>query len=86
MSKMIVNLGIKKCKNNNNSTCQLNHLQNYLLSIIIDTPEKDVSNIDRKLDKRKVRTSPIKSPSKLVFCSIREFYNRVHRTKKKSHV
>ena len=30
MIKVIVKLGIKKCKNNNNSTCQLNYIQNFL--------------------------------------------------------
>ena len=53
MSKLIVNLVSKKCENNNNSTCQLNHLHNSLLMSIVDTPEKDISNVDRKLDKRK---------------------------------
>ena len=43
MIKNIVNLGSKKCKNNNNSTCQLNHPQNLLLMSIVDTPEKGVS-------------------------------------------
>ena len=57
--KMIVNLGSKKFENNNNSTCQINHLQNLLLMSIVDTPEKDVSNIDRELDKRKVCISSI---------------------------
>ena len=45
---------------------------------IVDTPEKNVSNIDRKLDKRKVRTFSINSSSTLFFCSIRAMYNRVH--------
>ena len=57
MRKLIFNLGSKKCENNNNSTCQLNPLQNSLLISIIDTPENGVSNVDRKIDKRKVRTS-----------------------------
>ena len=61
MRKMIVNLVSNIFKNNNNSTCQLNHLQNLLLMIIVDTPEKDVSNVDRKLENIKVRTSSINS-------------------------
>ena len=46
---------------------------------IVDNPEQDVSNVDRKLDKRKIRTSLIKSSSILFSCSIRAMYNRVHR-------
>ena len=61
MRKLIFNLGSKKCENNNNSTCQLNPLQNSLLISIIDTPENGVSNVDRKIDKRKVRTSLMNS-------------------------
>ena len=57
MSKIIVILGSKKYKNNNNSTCQLNPLQNLLLMSIVDTPEKYVSNVDRKIYKRNVGTS-----------------------------
>ena len=60
MSKMVVNLGSKKCKNNNISAFQLNHPQDLLLMSIFDIPEKSVSNVDRKLDKRKVRASSIK--------------------------
>ena len=45
---------------------------------IVDTPEKDVSKVDRKLDKRKIRTSSIKSSSTIFYCSIRAIYNRVH--------
>ena len=44
---------------------------------IVDTPEKDVSKVDRKLDKRKIRTSSIKSSSTLFSCSIRSMYNIV---------
>ena len=35
--KIIVNLSSNTSKNNNNSTCQLNHLQNFLLMSIVDT-------------------------------------------------
>ena len=52
---MIVNLSHKKCKNNNNSTGYLNNIHKYLLMIIVDTSEKDIPNVDRKLDKRKIR-------------------------------
>ena len=61
MRKIVVNWGSKKCEDNNNSTHELNHLHNLLLMIIVDTPEKDVSNVDRKLDKIKIRASSIKS-------------------------
>ena len=50
---------------------------------IFDTPEKDVSNVDSKLDKRKLLTSSIKSSTKLFSCSIRAMYNRVHRAQNK---
>ena len=59
MSKMIANLVSKKCEYNNNSTCQLNHPHNSLLMSIVDTPENNVSNVDRKLDKRKIHTYSI---------------------------
>ena len=39
MRRIIFNLGSKKCKDNNNSKLQLNHLQNSLLMSIVDTPE-----------------------------------------------
>ena len=78
ISKTIFNLGSQKCEKNNNSTYQLNHIHNLLLTSIIATPEKDVSNFDRKLDKRKVSTSSINSSSTLFSCSIRAMYNRVY--------
>ena len=81
--KIIVNLGSKKYENNNNSTCQLKHPQNMLLMSIVYTPESYVSNFNRKLDKRKVSTSSIKSSSTLFSCSIRAMYNRVNRAKNK---
>ena len=46
MIKMIVNLGSNKCKNNNNPTCQLSHINNFLLLSIVGTPEKDSPNVD----------------------------------------
>ena len=46
MRKIIVNLGSKKCENNNNSTCQLIRIQNALLESIVNTPEKDLPNVD----------------------------------------
>ena len=61
MRKFIVNLGNRKFKNNNNSTCQLSRLHNSLFISILDTPEKYISNIDRKIDNIKIRTSSIKS-------------------------
>ena len=86
MGKIIVILSNNNYKNNNNSTGHLNHTQKLLSMIIVDTPEKDVSNVDRKLDKRKIRTSLIKSSSTLFSCSICAIYNRVHCAKKTSHV
>ena len=52
-SKIIVNLCSNKCEDNNNSTCQLNHLHNLLMMSTFNTPEKYVSNVYRKLDKIK---------------------------------
>ena len=75
--QIIVNLCSKKGKNNNNSTCQLRLIQNVLLTSIVDTPEKDLPNVDRKSDMRKVRTSSIKSCSKHFL--IRAMWNRVNR-------
>ena len=67
MRKIIVNLGSKKPQNNNISKCQLNHLHNLLLMIIVDTPEKGVSNVDRKLYKINIRKSSINSSSPSYF-------------------
>ena len=76
--KTIVNLISNKFENNNNSKCQLNHHHNSLLMSIVDTPENDASNIDRKLDKRRLCTSLMKASSTLFSCSIHAMYNRVH--------
>ena len=61
MGNVTVNWSNKKCKNNNNSTGHINHIQKPLLMNIVDTPEKDVSNFDSKVDKRRIRKSLIKS-------------------------
>ena len=45
---------------------------------IVDTPKNDVSNTDRKLYKRKICTSSIKSSSTLLYFSTRAIHNRVH--------
>ena len=47
--------------------------------IIVNTPEKDVSNVDRKLDKRKVHAPSIKSSSTLFSYSMHAMYNIFHR-------
>ena len=76
--KMIVNLSNKKFKNNNKSTGHLNQIQISLWTSIVDTPEKDVSNVDRKADKRKIRTLLIQSSSTLFSCLICAMYNKGH--------
>ena len=38
---------------NNKYTGRINPIQKLLSMSIVDTPEKDVSNVDRKSDKRK---------------------------------
>ena len=68
MRTMIVNLGSKKCYNNNNSYPQLSHINISLLMRIFDTPEKDLSNVEGKAGTRKVRTSLVKSYSTLFSC------------------
>ena len=79
MRKMIFNLSIKECENkNNNSTCQINNRQNILLMSSVEIPQNNVSNVDRKLDKRKMRNYSINSSSTLFYCSISSIYNRVH--------
>ena len=45
---------------------------------IFDTPKKGVSNVERRVDKRKIRTSCINSSSTLFSCYIRAMYYRVH--------
>ena len=57
MFKIILNLGNNKCENNNNSKFHINHIQKSLLMSIVDTPEKNVSNVESKLYKRNVGTS-----------------------------
>ena len=78
MGTMIFNLSNKKFKRNNNSTGHLNNIQKSLLMSIVDTPKKDVSNVDRKLYRRKIRKSLIKLSSTLFYFSIRAMYNIVH--------
>ena len=74
--KIIVNLDNKKCENYDIYSCQLTNIQNQLLMSIVDTPEKDLYNADRKSDTRRVRTSSVKSSS------TRAMYNRVNFAKK----
>ena len=59
MIRIIVNLGIRTVKNNDNSSLQHTHLNKSLLMSIIDTLENYLSNVDIKFDMRKVRTSSI---------------------------
>ena len=49
MGEIVVNLGNRKFENNNDSKYHINHIQKSLLFSIVDTPENNVSNIDRKL-------------------------------------
>ena len=49
---------------------------------IVDTPKKDVSNFDKKLDKRKLRKSSIKSSSTLFSCLVCAMHNISHCSKK----
>ena len=53
---------------------------------VVDTPEKDLSNVDGKSYMRKVITSSVNLSSTLFSCSIHSMYNRVNRDKKMSHV
>ena len=76
MSKTVVNLGSNKCENNNKSTFEFSCLQNSLLMSIVETPEKYLSNVDRKLDMIKVRTSSVNSSSTLFIFSTFAMYNR----------
>ena len=63
---MIVSLGSKKGgRGGDKSFPELTHLQTSLLMIIVDTPERDLSNVDGKFDIRKVCTSSVKSSSTL---------------------
>ena len=82
MSKMIVNLGSKKCENNENSLPHLTLLQNLLLMRIVDTPEKGFLNVVSKFDMRKVRKYSVNSSSTLFSCSMPAMYNRVNGAQK----
>ena len=79
MGKIIVNLSNNKLKNNNRSIGHLNQIKILLFMSIVDTPEKDVSNVDRKSNIRKICTSLIKSSSTLFSCLILAMYDRFHR-------
>ena len=59
MSKGIVNLCSKTVKNNDKTPHKLTYIQLFLPMIIFDRPEKDLSNVDRKSDMRKVCTSSV---------------------------
>ena len=76
ISKIIVNLGSNKSKNNDNPSFQLTRLQNSLLMSIFDTPEKYLSNVEVEYDTRKVRTSSLNSSSTLFLFLIYTMYNR----------
>ena len=78
MQKVIVKLSNNKCKNNNKFTDHFNQTQKLLLMIIVDSPEKDLSNVDRKANKRKIRTSLINPSSELFPISILAMYNKFH--------
>ena len=75
VSKIIVKLGVNKCKNNYTYTFQLARLQNWLLMSIFDTPEQDLSNFDWKYDKKMLRTYSVKSSSTLFSCLMRAIYS-----------
>ena len=82
MRETIFNLVSKKCLNNNNSTSQFSRQQNLLLMSIFDTHEKDLSNVDQKLDTMKVLTSSVRSPSTLFSFSMIAMYNILNCAKK----
>ena len=74
MRKMIVNLGSKNRKYNDNTSTQLTRLHHSLLLIIVNTPENDLSNVDGKYNMRKLCTYSVKSSSTLFFYSIHCMY------------
>ena len=78
MRRMVVNLCSNKFENNENSSLQLTHIHNSLLIIIVDNPEKYLSNIGEKYDMRKVCTSFVNSSSTLFSCSICTIYNGIN--------
>ena len=79
MRNMIVNLGSKKGKNNNNHSPQLTRIHNSLLITIVDTHENYLSNIEGKYDMTQVRTSSVKPSSTLFLCSVRAMYNIINK-------
>ena len=74
MVKMVINLGIKKGKNNDNSFPQLIHIQNSLLMSMADAYVKD-SYVDGNSDIKKVRTYSVKLSSTF-FLKRHAVYNR----------
>ena len=82
MSKMIVNLGSNKCEEKTTPHENLIIFRIRYQSLSLN-PEKDLSNVYRKLYMRKVRTSSINSSSKLFSCSILAMYNRVNSAQNK---
>ena len=81
MSKMIVRLVSKKFIKNFNSTCKLRHLKSFSMMSIVETPEKDISNVDWKSDMRKVYAYSFKLSSTIFSFSRCAMYNRVNRSK-----
>ena len=77
MSKIIIFLVSKNGDNDDNSSPQLSHQHNSLIMSIVDTPEKDSSNVEGKSHTRKVHTSLVKPSSTLFSYSVRTMYNRV---------
>ena len=63
MINRVVNLGINKGKNNDKSSYQITRLHNSLPMSIVDTPEKDLSYVDKKFDMIRVYKPSLKSSS-----------------------
>ena len=78
ISKMVVNLGSKKCDDKYNSKCQLTCLHNLLVMSIFDTIQKYLANFDPKSEMRNLHTSSVKSSSALPSLSIHDMYSIVY--------
>ena len=74
--KLLLISVVRGAKKNNSQAISI-RFKNILMGIV-DTAEKDVSNVHRKTDKRKICTLLLNSSSTIISCTIREMYNRVH--------
>ena len=85
ISKMIANIGSKKGENNIPplANCELTRLHISIQMIIVNNPEKCLSNIYGKYDTIKSHKDSVESSTSLLYCLILTMNNRVNHTQKR---